>query len=88
MFKLGPRVVVALALIVLAGGMMTESRDSSAGQPQAPVAEHLKPVYGGMLNIAMPFATQVDTNAVLQVNLYEAGLYFHDGLFDWGPTGR
>jgi peptide/nickel transport system substrate-binding protein len=25
---------------------------------------------------------------VLQINLNEAGLYFHDSLFDWGPDGK
>jgi len=83
-----PRLVVALAVLVLVGWMMADGRGSSAGQAPAPVADHLKPVYGGTLTIAMPFATQVDTNSVLQVNLYEAGLYFHDGLFDWGPDGK
>ena len=45
-------------------------------------------MYGGNLTILMPFATQVDTNAVLQTNLNDVGLYFHDGLFDWGPDGK
>jgi ABC-type transport system substrate-binding protein len=76
-------VILALAVLALAVGSL-----ASAGQAPAPAADHLKPVYGGTLTIVMPFATQVDTNAVLQVALYEAGLYFHDGLFDWGPDGK
>jgi ABC-type transport system substrate-binding protein len=78
--------VFVVALAVLVAGSLAGGRAGLAGQ--APAAEHLKPVYGGTLTIAMPFATQVDTNAVLQVALYEAGLYFHDGLFDWGPDGK
>jgi glutathione transport system substrate-binding protein len=88
MSKLRLRVVVAFAMLVLAAWILTAYSDSAAGQTQAPAAPHLKPVYGGTLTIVMPFATQVDTNSVLQVNLDEAGLYFHDGLFDWGPDGK
>ena len=81
---LKPRAVVACVLMLFALWMTTDGRNGFAGQAPAPVADHLKPVYGGKLTIAMPYATQVDTNAVLQTNLYEVGLYFHDGLFDWG----
>jgi len=83
-----PRLVAALAVLVLVGWMMADGRGSSAGQAPAPVADHLKPVYGGTLAIVMPYGTQVDTNSVLQVILYEVGLYFHDSLFDWGPDGK
>lgn len=83
-----PRLVVALAVPLLIGWMLAAAGISAAGQAPAPVPDHLKPVSGGTLTIAMPFATQVDTNAVLQVALYEAGHYFHDGLFDWGPDGK
>jgi glutathione transport system substrate-binding protein len=88
MFKVRPRPVVVCVLMLFALWMTTDGRNGFAGQAPAPAADHLKPVYGGTLTIAMPFATQVDTNAVLQTNLYEVGLYFHDGLFDWGLDGK
>ncbi len=82
----GAHRILVVVLISLAAWGVADGTNGLAGQ--APAADHLKPVYGGTLTIVMPFATQVDTNAVLQVNLNEAGLYFHDGLFDWGPDGK
>jgi len=81
-------VLVTLAVLALAVWMPAGCPAGAAGQAQVPAAPQLAPVYGGTLTIVMPFATQVDTNAVFQVNLDEAGLYFHDGLFDWGPDGK
>jgi ABC-type transport system substrate-binding protein len=88
MSKLRSWVAVTAAVFGLAAWMLANCTEGTAGQAQAPAAPHLTPVYGGTLNIVMPFATQVDTNSVLQINLNEAGLYFHDSLFDWGPDGK
>jgi len=81
-------VAVAAVVLAMAAWMLADCGQGIAGQTQAPAAPHLAPVYGGTLRIVMPFATQVDTNSVLQINLNEAGLYFHDSLFDWGPDGK
>ncbi len=95
-----PVALMALATSLLAGcGGSTPAQpagdkgSASANPPASQAAggqsaQGGQPVSGGTLTIAMPFATQVDTNSVLQVNLYEAGLYFHDGLFDWGADGK
>ena len=85
---LKPRAVVACVLMLFALWMTTDGRNGFAAQAPAPAADHLKPVSGGTLTIAMSFGTQIDTNSVLQIGLNQFGLFIHDGLFDWGPDGK